>query len=175
MATRFGYVVISPKWYEDGQLQYNYTGIEHQRVLRCVRDAFRRVNINTNRVFISGHFDGGAAAWDIALSHPDMWAGAVMLSPLSEKFILMYGENAIYVPTYTVWGSCDGTSFRENLGRTVDDYLKKPKFDAVGVSYNGRARDRSSARSNSTSRQRAGGRAGRNHARRYARAGREAS
>ncbi len=91
-------------------------------MLRCVRDAYRRLNIDTNRVFISGHFDGGAAAWDLALSHPDMWAGAVLLSPSSEKFILMYGDNAVYVPTYTVWGSCDASSFSENLGRTVDDY-----------------------------------------------------
>lgn len=141
VATRFGYVVIVPKWFEDGQLQYNYTGIEHQRVMRCVRDAYRRLNIDTNRVFVSGHFDGGAAAWDIALSHPDMWAGAVLLSPLSEKYILMYGQNAAYVPTYTVWGACDGSSFSNNLGRTIDDYLKKPKFDAIGVCYNGRPRD----------------------------------
>lgn len=141
VATRYGYIVIVPKWYENGQLQYNYTGGEHDRVLRCVRDAYRRLNIDTNRVFISGHFDGGAAAWDIALSHPDMWAGAVLMSPSSEKFILMYGENAAYVPTYTVWGSCDASSFSDNLGRTIDDYLKKPKFDAIGVSYNGRPRD----------------------------------
>lgn len=141
VAARYGYVVIVPKWYQGGQMQYNYTGAEHDRVLRCVRDAYRRLSIDTNRVFITGHFDGGAAAWDIALSHPDMWAGAIMISPSSEKFILMYGQNAAYVPTYTVWGSCDSSSFSENLGRTVDDYLKKPKFDAIGVSYNGRPRD----------------------------------
>ena len=141
VATRFGYIVIVPKWFEDGQLQYNYTGGEHQRVLRCVRDAYRRLNIDTNRVFISGHFDGGAAAWDIALSHPDMWAGAILLSPLSEKYILMYADNAAYVPTYTVWGEYDKSSFDLNLGRTIDDYLKKPKFDAIGVCYNGRPRD----------------------------------
>ena len=141
VATRYGYIVIVPEWYSDGQLQYNYTGGEHQRVLRCVRDAYRRLNIDTNRVFVSGHFDGGAAAWDLALSHPDIWAGAVMLSPASEKFILMYGGNAAYIPTYTVWGSCDGSSFTANLGRTIDDYMRKPKFDAIGVSYNGRPRD----------------------------------
>ncbi len=73
IATRYGYIVISPKWANDGQLQYQYTGLEHNRVLRSVRDAYRRLSIDTNRVFISGHFDGGAAAWDIALSHPDLW------------------------------------------------------------------------------------------------------
>ncbi|MGN6545623.1 MAG: alpha/beta hydrolase-fold protein [Aureliella sp.] len=140
-ATRYGYIVIAPKWTDGSQMQYNYSEAEHDRVLHCVRDAFRRCSIDTDRVFISGHFDGGAAAWDIALSHPDLWAGAIMLSPSAEKFILSYGINAAYVPTYSVWGEFDGSKFMENLGRTVDDYLRSPKYDAIGVEYKGRPRD----------------------------------
>lgn len=140
-ATRYGYIVISPKWMDGTQTQYNYSEAEHDRVLRCLRDAYRRCSIDTDRVFISGHFDGGAAAWDIALSHPDLWAGAIMLSPAAEKFILSYGINAVYVPTYTVWGEFDGSKLMENLGRTVDDYLRSPKYDAIGVEYKGRPRD----------------------------------
>ncbi len=60
------------------------------------------------------------------------------MSPLSEKFIVMYGETAFHVPTYTVWGEFDNSSFAANLGRTIDDYLKKPTFDALGVEYKGR-------------------------------------
>lgn len=140
-ASRYGYIVISPEWMVPDQMQYNYSEAEHDRVLRCVRDAFRRCSVDTDRVFISGHFDGAAAAWDIALSHPDMWAGAIMLSPAAEKFILSYTENAIHVPTYTVWGEWDGTSFMKNLGLTVDKYLSSPKYDAIGVEYIGRPRD----------------------------------
>jgi len=140
-ATRHGYIVISPQWAAPDQLQYNYSEREHDRILRCVRDAMRRTSIDTDRVFITGHYDGGAAAWDLALSHPDLWAGAVMLSPSAEKYILSYGINAAYVPTYTVWGQFDGSKFMENLGRTVDDYLRSPKYDAIGVEYHGRPRD----------------------------------
>lgn len=140
-ATRYGYIVISPQWMDGSQMQYNYSEGEHDRVLRCLRDAYRRCSIDTDRVFISGHFEGAAAAWDIALSHPDLWAGAVLLSPSAEKFILSYGINAVYVPTYTVWGEFDGSKFMENLGRTVDDYLRSPKYDAIGVEYKGRPRD----------------------------------
>ncbi|MCC6511471.1 MAG: hypothetical protein IT423_20395 [Pirellulaceae bacterium] len=140
-ATRYGYIVVSPKWATDDQLQYNYSGLEHDKVLRCVRDVYRRCSVDTDRVFIAGHFDGGAAAWDIALSHPDLWAGAILLSPSAEKFIVMYGANAAYVPTYTVWGQFDASSLQANLGRTIDDYLKSPTFDALAVEYKGRPRD----------------------------------
>lgn len=140
-ASRYGYIVIAPEWMAQGQTQYNYSEMEHDRVLRCVRDAFRRTNVDTDRVFISGHFDGAAAAWDIALSHPDMWAGAIMLSPSAEKYILSYTENARMVPTYTVWGEWDGSSLMKSLGLTVDKYLSSPKYDAIGVEYLGRPRD----------------------------------
>lgn len=140
-ATRYGYIVLSPKWMSSDQMQYHYSEAEHERVLRCLRDAFRRCSIDTDRVFISGHFDGATAAWDIALSHPDLWAGTILLSPSAEKFILLYGINAAYVPTYTVWGEFDGSKLMENLGRTVDDYLHSQIFDAIGVEYKGRPRD----------------------------------
>ena len=140
-ASRYGYIVVVPEWMTPDQIQYNYSEGEHDRVLRCVRDALRRCSIDTDRVFISGHFDGAAAAWDIALSHPDLWAGAIMLSPSAEKFILAYTENAVNVPTYTVWGEWDGTSFMKSLGLTVDKYLSSPKYDAIGVEYRGRPRD----------------------------------
>ena len=140
-ASRYGYIVISPQWMTEGQTQYNYSEAEHDRVLQCLRDAYRRCSVDTNRVFISGHFDGAAAAWDIALSHPDLWAGAIMLSPSAEKYILAYTENAQYLPTYTVWGEFDGTTFMKNLGLTVDKYISSPKYDAIAVEYHGRPRD----------------------------------
>ncbi len=140
-AARNGYIVITPKWMSDDQLHYNYSEVEHHRVLKSLRDAYRKLSIDTDRVYITGHYDGGGAAWDIALSHPDLWAGAILLSPVSEKYILLYGANATYVPTYTVWGQFDSTSFATNLGFTVNDYLKSPAFDARGVEYKGRPRD----------------------------------
>ena len=137
-ATRNGYIVISPVWAAPGQLQYNYSEIEHARVLKCYRDALRHFSIDTDKVFISGHQAGATCAWDLALAHPDLWAGGVMVSPTAEKFIVHYGENAVLVPMYFVYGERDGSGFRDQIGKTVDKYLVSSRYDALAVCYRGR-------------------------------------
>lgn len=137
-ATRKGYIVISPVWASKGQLQYNYSEIEHARVLKCFRDAMRHFSIDTDRVFISGHQQGAALAWDVALSHPDLWAGGVMISPTADKFIIQYDQNAKLVPMYFVYGQFDGSGFREQIGKTIDKYVRSTQYDAIAVSYIGR-------------------------------------
>ncbi len=137
-ATRKGYIVISPVWAPKGQLQYNYSEIEHARVLKCYRDALRHFSIDTDRVFISGHQAGAALAWDIALSHPDLWAGAVMISPTADKFIIQYDQNAKLMPMYFVYGQFDGSGFRDQIGKTLDKYVSSLQYDGIAVSYRGR-------------------------------------
>lgn len=137
-ATHNGYIVISPVWFTEGQLQYNYSEIEHARVLKCYRDALRHFSIDTDRVFISGHQAGAALAWDMALSHPDMWAGAVMISPTADKFIVHYDLNAKLIPMYFAYGQFDGSGFRERIGTTLDKYVSSLQYDAIAVSYIGR-------------------------------------
>ncbi len=137
-ATHKGYIVISPVWAPKGQLQYNYSEIEHARVLKCFRDALRHFSVDTDRVFISGHQAGAAAAWDIALAHPDLWAGAIMISPTAEKFIIHYDENAKLVPMYFAYGQLDGSGFRAQIGTTVGKYVASLQYDAIAVSYIGR-------------------------------------
>ena len=67
------------------QPMYNYTENEHQRILRPLRDAMRRFNIDSDRIFVAGHFMGADAAWDLALAHPDMWAGAIIIGGAAER------------------------------------------------------------------------------------------
>ncbi len=140
-AARYGYIVVSPRWMIEGQAQYNYTEVEHARILTSLRDALRRFSIDTDRVFISGHFDGGTAAWDISLSHPDLWAGALMVSPTADNFIFQTAENAALVPTYFVYGEFDATSFKSTIGRTLDQYLSRSRYDCLAVEYRGRGRE----------------------------------
>lgn len=140
-ASRHGYIVVSPNWIEAQQVQYNYTEGEHAKVLSCFRDALRHLSIDSDRVFVSGHMEGATAAWDLALSHPDLWAGAVMVSPSADKFILHYEDNARYVPTYFVYGEHDASGLREKLGATIDKYIKRPKHDCLAVEYRGRGRE----------------------------------
>ncbi|MGB7345575.1 MAG: alpha/beta hydrolase [Pirellulaceae bacterium] len=137
-ATRHGYIVVAPAWTEPAQTRYDYTPREHQRVLVAMRDAMRRTSINADRVFIVGHGDGATAAWDISVSHPDLWAGMIAISSDPDKTITHYFPNAEHVPIYVVQGFLDGIRSKNNHahGGILDDYLNV-RADAMVVMYRG--------------------------------------
>lgn len=149
-ATRYGYIVISPNWLQEFPAFYQYTEGEKLRILACFRDGLRRTSVDTDRVFIAGHFEGAAAAWDIAQSHPDLWAGAVLISPTADKYIPLYHSN-IQAPrdspgeaplaTYLVYGEKDGVRFNNlEISTTADKYLRDNRHDSILVEYIGQGR-----------------------------------
>ena|GEM_PF-684449 len=109
-ATRHGYIVIAPEWNppEARLPDYDFSIFSHAAVLCAVKDAFQRFSVNTNKVFISGHGIGGTAAWDIALAHPDLWAGAIPFNAVASKYIDAYESAVQTVPLYLVWGEMEG-------------------------------------------------------------------
>lgn len=147
LAMRHGYIVIAPHWARRTQRKYEYLADEHLKVLASLRDAFRRFAIDTDRVFLSGISMGGDAAWDIALAHPDIWAGVIPIVATSHygakndpRYISQYVENAKYVPQLFVCGSIDGD--RLSLNSTdFDNYLTKSGYDTMIVEYIGRGHD----------------------------------
>mgnify|MGYP003125269135 CR=1 FL=1 len=138
-AAQNGFIVVTPRWTRGGQQDYEYTMREHDAVLRSVRGAMRRFSIDSDRVFIGGHGAGGAAAWDIALSHPDIWAGMIAIGAEPRKTLLHYDANAVYVPTYIVMGEKDGRPLKRN-GAVYDDYMSY-QHDAMVVMYRGRGKE----------------------------------
>ncbi len=139
-ASKRGYIVVSPDWAEPKQPSYNYTENEHALVLAPLRDAMRRFSIDPDRVYLSGHFMGADAAWDIALAHPDMWAGSVIISGRAEKYVIQYWENALYVPTYFV--SAEYDAFNESTnGKEWGKLLSRKQFDSLVTLYRGRKPD----------------------------------
>jgi hypothetical protein len=108
-------------------------------VLAPLRDAMRRFSVDTDRVFISGHFMGADAAWDIALAHPDLWAGNIVIGGEGKKYIAPYRENALYVPSYFVAGELD--SFIDANGPEWTTLLKDSKNDCLVTVYQGRKPD----------------------------------
>ena len=147
VAMRHGYIVIAPHWARRTQRKYEYLATEHLAVLASLRDAFRRFAIDTDRVFLSGLSMGADAAWDIALAHPDIWAGVIPIVATSHyggkkdpRYISQYVENAKYVPQYFVCGSIDGD--RLSLNSTdFDNYLTHVGYDTMIVEYIGRGHD----------------------------------
>jgi predicted esterase len=141
-ATRRGYIVIAPKWTQTHQSKYEYSAREHAAVLYSLRDACRRFSIDTDRVFLSGHSMGADAAWDIALAHPDLWAGALPVVPGDDekKYVSRYWENARHVSFYFVGGELDGNKVANNA-RDLDRYLTGNGFDTMVVEYLGRGHE----------------------------------
>ncbi len=137
-ASRRGFVVVAPAWTRPHQSRYEYTEREHHRVMTCVRDAMRRVSIDADRVFISGHGEGGTAAWDLAVAHPDVWAGLVSIGGEPGKFIIHYGPNAEKLPMYLVLGEMAGSQAPlVRFGFVLDAYMN-PRQQAMVVMYRGR-------------------------------------
>lgn len=140
-ALRHGYITIGVQWRRGRQTTYGYSAREHHAVLSSLRDACRRLSIDTDRVFLTGHGAGGNAAWDVALAHPDVWAGVIPFVALADRYVLRYGLNAEYVPWYFVAGELDGDKMAENareLDRYVGGARAAPNVDATVVEYRGR-------------------------------------
>jgi predicted esterase len=140
-ATRQSYIVLAPAWGTEHQREYGYSAREHAAVTSSLRDACRRFSIDTDRVYLSGHSMGGDAAWDIGVSHPDLWAGMIVIGGKSDKFVARYVENARYtLPMYFVAGELDSDFLAKNE-RELDRYLNMHNYDVMVVEYQGRGHE----------------------------------
>jgi predicted esterase len=138
-AARHGYITIAVDWQKPSQRQYEYSARAHHAVLACLRDACRRFAVDTDRVFLSGHSIGGDAAWDLGLSHPDLWAGVIPIVAVADRFCSHYWENARHVPFYFVAGELDGDKMQRNA-KDLDRYLRH-RYDVTVVEYLGRGHE----------------------------------
>ncbi|MBM4005200.1 MAG: peptidase [Planctomycetes bacterium] len=142
-APRQGYVVIAPQWTREHQRRYEYSATEHAACLYALRDACRKFSIDTDRVFLSGHAMGGEAAWDIGISHPDLWAGLIPIVATCDKYIPRYFPNARQLPMYFVAGELDGNKIDTNAVQW-NRYMSSAKvteFDITIVDFLGRGQE----------------------------------
>lgn len=145
LASLHGYIVIAPKWTKPKQGRYEYSAREHHVVLTALRDAMRRFAIDSDRMFISGHALGADAAWDLAVSHPEYWAGMVLFGARgdygsdSAQYIKFYDQNAKYFPCYFVFGELDGDKIHQNAIH-LNRYMR-PGYDTIMVQYQGRGNE----------------------------------
>ena len=138
-AGRHGAIVIAPAWADANQQHYRFTAREHAAVLAAVREASRRFAVDSDQIFLSGHSLGGDAAWDIALAHPDLWAGAIIIAGKAGRYINHYHPNAERLPLYVVGGGLDQANFTANE-MDLDRYLIKA-YDLTYVEYRGRGHE----------------------------------
>jgi pimeloyl-ACP methyl ester carboxylesterase len=146
-AARHGYVLAAPNW-DPGQVgTYLYTAEEHAAVLDTLRDLGRHFNVDEDRVFLTGHGEGGNMAWDVGLSHPDLFAGVVPMNGQPRYHARAYWTNALALPFYVVWGERMGGPVpvpdKHTNGNLVNfevfkDHWITGGFPALGVQYKGR-------------------------------------
>ena len=138
--TRFGYIIIAPRWGNEED-SYHGTGAETGAVLYALRDAMRRFSIDTDRVFLSGHSAGGDAAWDLGLSHPDLWAGIIPICGKATRYPFYLRKNARYVPIYAVNGELDGGKTSLCKGVLDPGMNQIHPFDMTCVVFRGRGNE----------------------------------
>ncbi len=137
LAARHGYILVAPKWTEDAfQNDYRFSEREHQVVLDVVRDVRRRFNADPDRTFLTGFSLSGLMAYDVGLSHPDLFAGVVVMCGRPRENIRWYRPNAQYLPFYVIEGERDGNGATE--AREMFKYWVPKGFASVYVEYNGR-------------------------------------
>ena len=107
-AIRHGYIVVSLDWKRPGQTTYEYSAAEHKAILGCMRGMLKRFSIDSDRFFITGHGSGADAAYDVAISHPEHWAGVIGIAGKIAKYPIQYKRNAhLGLNIYSVVGTKD--------------------------------------------------------------------
>ena len=141
-ASRHGYIVIAPRWTRPNQLSYEFSQREQAIVLKSLRDATRRFSIDTDRVFLTGHFVGATAAWDLGQSHPEHWAGVMPISARAERYINhTYKNGKEHCAWYFVNGGRDFTS-RDLNANVWNNRMRTREFQTVIVLIRGRGAEK---------------------------------
>ncbi len=136
---RHGYIVIAPEYARETQREYDYSAAAHQRVLNALVDARKRFNVDSDRVFLAGHGMGGDAVFDIGMSHPDLFAGAIPIAGVSDKICRFYWRNAKTLAWYVIGGELDADTFERNA-RDLNNMLRNG-YDMIYAEYIGRGRE----------------------------------
>ncbi|MDR2169303.1 MAG: hypothetical protein LBP59_04105 [Planctomycetaceae bacterium] len=121
---RHGYIVIAPNWNPTRLFDYDFSAFSHAAVLCSIKDAMKRFNIDTDRIYLTGHGIGGTAAWDIGVAHPDLWGGVIPFNAVASKYIQEYKDNVQHLPVYLVAGELEGKNGVNTL------LLNAPVFNA---------------------------------------------
>ena len=141
-AMKRGYIVIAPEYTDDKQAEYTYSITAHQTVIDSLRDARRRFNVDSDRVFLAGHGMGADAAFDLGMSHPDEFAGVIPIGGDCVLYPKATYENGRYTAWYVVGRGFDGDQRDPANNGLFDEIFKRgARFDFMLVEYLGRGLD----------------------------------
>jgi pimeloyl-ACP methyl ester carboxylesterase len=141
-AAQWGYILACPDW---GDGEYSYSPAEHATVLETLRDLRQHFNVDSDRVFLTGYGEGGNMAWDVGLSHPDLFAGVAPIDGQPRFQAKTCWTNCMELPFYVVWGErMGGPNLNKKEDANVENFNQFKEFwipggaPAIGVLYKGR-------------------------------------
>lgn len=105
------YVLVAPTL--PGEHKFGGWAYQEQAFLAPLRWTCRNLNIDDDRVYVSGYSLGGHTAWHLATMFPHLFAAAIPLAgmPFFEggtATSTAYLENLSNLPVWAVWGELDG-------------------------------------------------------------------
>jgi predicted esterase len=136
LAAKYGYILAAPEWSDGSGKPYEFTAEEHAAVLDTLRDLRRRFQVDSDRVFLFGFEEGGNMAFDVGLSHPDLFAGVVPMAAKPRWFATKYWPNAQNLPFYVVGGAYDTLSPKYNRDQFKD--WVRCHYPCLYIEYRGR-------------------------------------
>jgi hypothetical protein len=137
LAAQHGYILVAPEWQRNGKA-YGYSTDEQRAVLDVLHDLRQHFWVDSDRLFVSGFGEGGNMAYDVALSHPDLFAGMVPIAGRPRYFARQYKNNAQYLPVYAV----EGDAFADiKDSRAQFEHWISRGFPSIEIQYKGRGRE----------------------------------
>jgi pimeloyl-ACP methyl ester carboxylesterase len=137
-AGRHGFILAAPIWGGKAlQPNYGYSPAEHAVVLDTLRDLRRRFNVDSDRVFLYGWEQGGTAAFDIGLAHPDQFAGVLPMNGDVSYYPQRYATNGQFLPFYILEGDRNGM-YPKNTRAFFKDWIRW-HYPSLYVEYKGRS------------------------------------
>ena len=103
-AEKRGYVVACPKGRKPASM---YIGDAEKDVMDVIAEMRRAYNIDSDRIYLTGHSMGGYGTWSVAMSHPDVFAA---LAPVAGGSNNPMGMSKIaHIPQIVIHGDNDPT------------------------------------------------------------------
>jgi pimeloyl-ACP methyl ester carboxylesterase len=136
-AERNGYILVAAEWTNQfGNGLYDFHGKQHPIPLEALRDVFRKFQADADKVFLFGFAEGANFALDLAMAHPDIFAGLAGFGTNPPPSIFLeYWHNLQKLPAYFVSG--EFANAFPNLSTVFKKWMPRG-FPAMMTLYRGR-------------------------------------
>lgn len=139
------FVIAAPSGYASFEFK-SPTGTTGEHVAALI-EIRKRVNVDSDRVLVTGYSRGGHASWSLAIAQPDLLAASMPLAgtfiiPEYDQLFEVFLPNIAALPVFAVWGKNDvlGPGGRASddggiaaLNRTLLAQAAKLKLPLTGV------------------------------------------